>query len=206
MTSLIIRIDNLRKKYRRVFIKIGELFCKKEAFMSKAEFLAYLNKKLARDISKKKQEIFVCQNDFNCLGCGACCKLACSEFSHPELCEKAKQGDNFAKQFVSVFVPYGNVDEAKKIYPEYFEMLSAQGECEQTYFYHCPKVSSDNRCPDYENRPQICRDFPDNPLGLLPKNCGYSDWSKKIETKALILRAASEIIEFYKQKFNVNKY
>lgn len=206
MTDLILQIDNLRKKYRRVFIKIGELFCKKEAFASQAEFSAYLNEKLLKDIAKKKQEIYACQKDFDCLGCGACCKLACSEFSHQELCEKAKQGDNFAKQFVSVFVPYKNVDDVKKIYPEYFEMLSAQGESEQTYFYHCPKVSSDNRCPDYENRPQICRDFPDNPLGLLPKTCGYSAWSKKIETKALILRAASEIIEFYKQKFNVNKY
>ena len=43
------------------------------------------------------------------------------------------------------------------------------------YFYHCPRVTKDNRCPDYENRPQICRDFPDNPLAFLPLSCGFMD-------------------------------
>ena len=32
---------------------------------------------------------------------------------------KAENGDNYASQFLSVFVPYDNMSEVEKIYPEY---------------------------------------------------------------------------------------
>lgn len=68
------------------------------------------------------------------------------------------------------------------------------------YFYHCPKVTQDNKCPDYENRPQICRDFPDNPLAFLPLGCGFVDWKIKSEPVSLMLNAMVEIMGFYKDK------
>ena len=92
-----------------------------------------------------------------------------------ELKKKAKNGDNFATQFTSIFVPYKDENEAKQIYPEYFELLSERLEGEKVYFYHCPKLTKENRCSDYENRPGICRDFPDNPLGFLPGPCGFQE-------------------------------
>ena len=58
------------------------------------------------------------RDNFGCNGCATCCRLACSEFSPSELQEKASKGDNFATQFVSVFIPYESEDEARKIYPE----------------------------------------------------------------------------------------
>ena len=58
----------------------------------------------------------------------------------------------------------------------------------------------ENRCPDYENRPQICRDFPDNPISFLPKACGFSKWKEEVEPLALKLRATLEIADFYKNK------
>ena len=130
------------------------------------------------------------------ISCGVCCKFAVSEFSPEQLALKAQNGDNYALQFLETFVPYGSVDEARKIYPEYVEFLLkiADG---KAYFYHCPKVTEDNRCPDYENRPQICRDFPDNPLAFLPKSCSFTTWKLKSESVCLKLNAEKEIIDFY---------
>ncbi|MBO5386211.1 YkgJ family cysteine cluster protein [bacterium] len=139
------------------------------------------------------------RDECNCVGCGVCCNFAVSEFSPEELKLKAENGDNFASQFVSVFVPYEEMNEVEKIYPEYVQMLKDNGESEY-YFYHCPKVTDDNKCPDYENRPQICRDFPDNPIAFLPKTCGFKDWKLKSESVSLKLNAEAEIINFYKEK------
>ena len=68
------------------------------------------------------------------------------------------------------------------------------------YFYHCPKVTEDNKCPNYENRPQICKDFPDNPIAFLPPLCGFKDWKLKSELISLKLNAESEITNIKKIK------
>ena len=68
------------------------------------------------------------------------------------------------------------------------------------YFYHCPKLNECKRCSDYENRPQICRDFPDNPLSILPKSCGFYEWRKEVEPVALMLHSMLEIIDYYTEK------
>ena len=145
------------------------------------------------------RQIQLFRDECNCIGCGVCCKFAVSEFSPEELKIKAENGDNFASQFVSVFVPYEDLNDVKNIYPEYIQMLKDNEESGY-YFYHCPKVTEDNKCPDYDNRPQICRDFPDNPIAFLPKNCGFKDWKLKSESVSLKLNAEAEIINFYKEK------
>ena len=100
---------------------------------------------------------------------------------------------------MSVFVPYASKEDARKVYPEYIKMLEENKE-DNVYFYHCPKLTEDKRCSDYENRPQICRDFPDNPLSILRKSCGYKQWKDEIEPLALMLHSMVEIIEYYKEK------
>ena len=156
---------------------------------------------ISKDIYRKLNEILAYRVKFKCVGCATCCNLACSEFSPEELNEKAKNGDNFATQFLSVFIPYESKEEARKVYPEYIELLEENEETD-VYFYHCPKLTKDKRCSDYENRPQICRDFPDNPLSILPKSCGYKAWKDEIEPIALMLHAMLEIVEFYISKLN----
>ena len=163
------------------------------------EALALLDGEISQDIYRKLQEILAYGKTFHCVGCGSCCRLACSEFSYEELKEKAKNGDNFAMQFTSVFIPYESINEAAIVYPEYIEMLKEKVD-EKVYFYHCPKVTDDNRCSDYENRPQICRDFPDNPLSILPAKCGFRAWKDEINPLALMLHSMIEIVDFYKQK------
>lgn len=234
MSNLSTDIDNLRKKYREIFLKSSEelnnqiekikpqdacatckINCKlkQEIFEVFPENCAYkywqkdvielFDKVILKNIYRKWMKILEYKNTYKCAKCAYCCKLACSEFSYDELKQKAKDGDNFAQQFISIFTPYENEDEAKKIYPEYFELLKTKIQDEKVYFYHCSKVTKNNLCPDYENRPQICRDFPDNPIEFLPKRCGYLFWKEEVEPVALMLRSMLEIIDFYKGKIKI---
>lgn len=193
-------IENLKKNYREIFLKTSEEFNLRLEKVKPEELSKFLNEDILKEIWQKWLKILEYRKNFSCRNCAACCKLACSEFSPLELEQKAQNADNFAAQFTSIFVPYENEEDARKIYPEYFELLSAKAQGEKVYFYHCPKVTEDNKCPDYENRPQICRDFPDNPIGLLPKTCGYSQWKQEVEPIALMLHSLLEIVDFYKKK------
>ena len=76
---------------------------------------------------------------------------------------------------------------------------------EDVYFYHCPKLNECKRCSDYENRPQICRDFPDNPLSILPESCGFYKWRQEVEPVVLMLHSMMEIIDYYRQKIPYKK-
>lgn len=159
-----------------------------------------LEKEMAKDILERIQAISEYKKSFNCACCATCCKLACSEFSYEELKEKAKNGDKFAIQFTSVFVPYSDEKEAYKYYSEYIDYLrETLGKDEKTYFYYCPK-NKENLCTDYENRPDICREFPTNPLMILPKICGYKAWQEETHTPTLLLHALVEIVDFYIKK------
>ena len=108
---------------------------------------------LSKEILQKLKEI---ENDkalFTCNRCTICCKFATSEFDYNTLKEKAKKGDNFAKQFISIFQPYKDFNEAKKAYPDYVEMLEENLEdINKVYFYYCKKLNNDGLCSDYKNR------------------------------------------------------
>lgn len=176
-----------------------EFYSNSEGRRWQNEFLEILENKISKEIYQQFQEILKERKDYKCLGCATCCNLACSEFSPDELKKRAEGGDNFAKQFLSIFIPYSSKEEARKVYPEYIALLEENKE-DEVYFYHCPKLTEDKRCSDYENRPQICRDFPDNPLTLLPVSCGFCGWKEKSEDMTLLLHAMIEIVEYYKEK------
>lgn len=217
MSDLNNTINSLRKEYREIFLKSaeeiktkveairpkglkGEIFDKYEkdsdGYLWQKNTLDLLQNNISKEIYRKLNEILAYRTKFKCVGCATCCNLACSEFSPEELKQKAQNGDNFAKQFLSVFIPYNSKEEARKVYPEYIELLEKNKEYD-VYFYHCPKLTEDKRCSDYENRPQICRDFPDNPLSILPSACGYKKWKEEVEPIALMLHSMVEIIDFY---------
>jgi len=200
MSNLSSDVENLKKSYREIFLKTSEEFNLRIEKMTPDEFVKFLNEDILKELYDKQIKMLESRKDFDCAGCASCCKLACSEFSPSQLQQKSQNGDNFASQFISVFIPYNSEEEAREIYPEYFQLLKEKAQDEPVYFYHCPKVTEDNRCPDYENRPQICRDFPDNPIGFLPKTCGFLDWKEQTESEALELHATFEIVNFYKNK------
>lgn len=202
MSNLSTDIDNFKKRYREIFLKTNEEFNRKVEKVNPEELLKFLDEDIPKDVYKKWMKILEYRKNFKCIGCATCCKLACSEFSYEELKLKALNGDNFATQFTSIFIPYENENQAREIYPEYIELLAEKLGNEKVYFYHCPKLTPENKCSDYENRPQICKDFPDNPLDMLPVSCGFSCWKEEVEPTALMLHAMLEIVTFYKSKIS----
>ena len=163
--------------------------------------LEKLENEISQSLQNKITEINSLREKYHCNKCAACCKLASSEYSYDELKVRAKNGDIFSQQFTSVFVPYENKEEARQYYPEFFDLLESKYPNDNDiYFYHCPKLGEDNLCTDYENRPDICRDFPNNPLVIFPKDCGYKKWQDEVDVLALSLHAMVEITNFYKEK------
>lgn len=140
------------------------------------------------------------KNDYECNKCGACCKLAVSEYSYTQLKQKAMRGDKFSEDFVSVFVPFESEDEARKVNPEYFELVNLLVEDSKLYYYYCPKLGKDNLCTIYDSRPDICRNFPHNPLKLLPSVCSFNTWKNEVAHQAMLLKAKGDVVEFYKGK------
>lgn len=220
MEDLAEKITNMRRKYREIFLttvdaikqRVEELRpenLKGDIFDTYAKnsdgekwqiaVLDMFENDISHEIYRKWNEILAFRQNFSCKGCATCCNLACSEFSPEQLKEKAKNGDKFAAQFTSIFIPYNSKEEAEKVYPEYIQLLGNNLE-EDVYFYHCPRLNDCKRCSDYENRPQICSDFPDNPLSILPESCGYYEWRLQVEPVALMLHSMMEIIDYYKQK------
>lgn len=226
MTDLNSSINMMKKKYREIFFKTVEAIQARvdeikpagiddnvifDAFEknSKGEqwqiaVLDMFEKDISHEIYRKWQEILAYRKNFHCKGCATCCNLACSEFSPEDLKDKAQNGDKFATQFTSIFIPYESEREPQKIYPEYLKLLSDTIE-DKVYFYHCPKLNECKRCSDYENRPEICRVFPDNPLSILPESCGFYQWRQEVEPIALMLHSMVEIIDYYKQNIPYKK-
>lgn len=220
MADLNEKFNGMKKKYREIFVKScdailervekirpknfeGDIFDKYDENSVgrkwQQDVLNMFEEDISHEIFNKWTEIIEYRNKFECKGCATCCNLACSEFSYDELKKRAQNGDNFAKQFTSIFVPYESKEDAKKIYPEYLDMLDSTLD-EEVHFYHCPKLTKDKRCSDYANRPDICKVFPDNPLDILPESCGFYEWRQEVEPVAMMLHAMVEIIDYYKSK------
>ena len=162
--------------------------------------ITYLNGDYKNKLKAEYKAIMDKRSDFECNKCGACCKLAVSEYSYTQLKQRAMRGDKFSEDFVSVFVPFESEEEAKAANPEYFELLNNIVQEDKIYYYYCPKLGSDNLCTIYENRPFICKDFPHNPLKLLPSACSFNEWKDTISHQAMLLKAKTDIVNFYKEK------
>lgn len=162
------------------------------------QILTFLSGDYRQKLKNTYKTIMDKKSECECNQCANCCRLAVSEYSFDQLKQRAMRGDKFSKDFVSVFVPYPTEEEARLANPEYFKLLSDLVE-DKTYYYYCPKLVG-NSCSDYENRPDICKDFPHNPLKLLPSTCAYNSWKNEVAHQAMLLKAKTDIIEFYKNK------
>jgi len=101
----------------------------------------------------------------NCRKCGSCC-------FHLNICEEGRwlSSPRKFKKFV-----------AKN--PEY-KRLKITGKNESgTLNLSCTWLKSDMTCKDYDNRLDICRDFPEKMAfyekGILPEGCGFEIISKR---------------------------
>jgi Fe-S-cluster containining protein len=126
----------------------------------------------------------------DCNMCGKCCRCASPSTPTQELIKRAENKDTFAKDFLDIFIPYSSIDEARKVCQETVERSikacekpDTKVKKEQLVFYHCKYISDDNKCLIHEDRPNLCRDFPDMPFLIFPQGCAYENWSKECKQK-----------------------
>ena len=163
--------------------------------------LSYLSNEYRAKLTAAKRNLLAKREEYSCSKCGACCKLTVSGHSPMQLKQRAMRGDKFAREFLSIYVPYESEEIAEAICPEYFNKLKEYMDSdEKLYFYYCSKLGADDTCTIYENRPKICKDFPVSPLNILPDTCGYLPWYNAVNKLAMSIKAREDIIAFYKDK------
>ena len=163
------------------------------------QIITFLTGDYRQKLKQDYKAIMDKKSECECSRCGNCCRLATSEHSYEQLKQRAMRGDKFASDFVSVFVPFESEEVAKLANPEFFKLLEETMEDQKVFYYHCPKMNG-NECSDYENRPDVCKDFPHNPLKLLPSTCSFNIWKNAVAKQSMLLKAKTDIIEFYKNK------
>jgi Fe-S-cluster containining protein len=158
--------------------------------------LAVIEQEAGRDILLKLQQIEAYKNTFSCHMCGMCCRMASSEHSYDELRTRAEAGDEFARQFTAIFLPYQSREAARRKAPDVVSAVLAEageevGEAERVYFYHCPYIGEDNRCSIYgtEKRPAICASYPETPLSFVYEKCAWRPWKDETHTDTLAAHA-----------------
>jgi len=95
-----------------------------------------------------------------CRQCGACCRRL-----------QLKSGKKWLRS-------KRDFNSLVKRQPE-FACFEIRGrDPQRLLIFNCTNLGTDNRCQDYNNRPQLCRDFPSKAIffcgGQLPEGCGYT--------------------------------
>ncbi len=188
----------LIQQHREIFVAVLNAMQGEINALKHDEIKHYLDVEVEKHIQFQRNLVVEKRKNFSCGKCGACCRLSISEYSPAQLLEKASRGDNFAKEFISTFSPYEDEKEPEKLFPLYIQLLRESGE--KVYFYYCKKVNADNKCSDYEKRPSICRDYPDNPIQLLHPTCNFIGWHESIQKIVLTIKAMTEIREHFRKE------
>lgn len=159
-----------------------------------------IESQVAKEVLIKLKTIEIERAKVQCHSCGVCCRLASSEFNYDELKAKAAAGDDFARQFTSVFLPYQSTQAAQERFPVLVNDILAQvGSPEQVHFYHCPHIHPEtNQCTIYgtPQRPKICEGYPDTPLTFIYDKCAWKPWKDNRHTDALLAHAMIELCSF----------
>jgi Fe-S-cluster containining protein len=121
-----------------------------------------------------------------CCSQGDCCKGASPSVPVHQLWAKAAAGDEFARGFLSIFVPYASHAEAAAVVPGLVERsLKAAANnpkftngAEDVVFFHCRYHQSNNLCGVHEDRPEFCRSYPDSPFVVMAPGCAFEEWGK----------------------------
>jgi Fe-S-cluster containining protein len=119
-----------------------------------------------------------------CKMCGTCCRIAIFKGGLPyeKVVDLANSNTDEpsqiegAKDFLSIFVPYASVEDAKKVAPEFVdEVINKFGEEVKSGFFYC-KFLKDNKCQIHEDRPLLCRMYPiPHARTLYNPGCGFKE-------------------------------
>ncbi len=131
-----------------------------------------------------------------CCSTGDCCKGVSPSTPFYKLLKRAAEGDEFARNFFSIMIPYASHAEARQVVPgivaKTVEAARKLPEFENdeydVVFYRCRYLQEDNRCGVHEDRPQFCRDYPDTPFVVMAPECAYIPWAKACKKKYFEMR------------------
>lgn len=138
-----------------------------------------------------------------CCSTGDCCKGVSPSTPYHQLLKRAASGDEFARNFFSIMVPYKNHDEARAVVAGVVDktieacrkLQDFQNNEDDVVFYRCRYLQADNKCGIHEDRPQFCRDYPDTPFVVMSPNCAYVPWATACKKKYHQLKAQTETLK-----------
>ena len=134
---------------------------------------------------------------------GECCRGAAQVSPWKTLLRNAAQGNSDARDFLNQYMPYPSRAEALKNAPDAVVAslaiaLERGDRDEGVIFYHCRFLKGKSECQIYEDRPQLCRDFPESPFGAVPSCCGYYSVTRQCRDKLQDLQ--SELADLKQQQ------
>jgi Fe-S-cluster containining protein len=125
-----------------------------------------------------------------CCSNGSCCKGASPSTPYHQLMTRAAQGEDFARGFFSIMVPYATHAEAEAVVPGLVERTLKAAQKQEAFkspedivFYQCRYQTKDNQCGVWEDRPQFCRDYPDTPFVVMAPGCAFEGWGAACKDK-----------------------
>lgn len=146
-----------------------------------------------------------------CHMCGKCCRVVTTSIPYLELVKMADNGDEGAKDFLSLFEPYDSIEAARNVDAAVVDNIIMRLKEDGKYneneitFYCCRYLQSDNLCSRYETRLTLCKHCPATPWSIVPPGCGFEGWLfwQREEIKQKIRRSKEELLELrlLKQKF-----
>lgn len=139
-----------------------------------------------------------------CKMCGQCCSAITTPYTHEELVELSKEGQEEARVFVEIFKRYESLEAARKAVPRHVENILNELKKNPSFdesnvsFYYCPHLTEKNMCAIHPTRPDCCRRAPRNGWSLFPPDCGFRGWQFQLREriKATIRHLKETLLEF----------
>jgi Fe-S-cluster containining protein len=146
-----------------------------------------------------------------CNKTGHCCRCAVPSVPVAKLFEKAKKGEDFARDFLSVFVSHKDIKTAEKESPsvvcQTLELINKSKNSEFStdtiVFYKCRFISEKHTCGIYEDRPELCRTYPDSPFYVFSEDCSCYKWAAECKKKYFEMK---EQLKNYQEELANLKY
>ena len=145
------------------------------------------------------EEFLKKKNKYKCKRTGICCRSATSVKPWEKLI-KAKD-NQYLRDFFNLFVTYGRTDEYKKIFPNaYINCISIVKDrkdisIDDVYFYYCRFFKEPGICQIYEDRPDLCRNYPESPFDAIDSECGFYKWSIDCKKAYIQLKYELEMLK-----------
>lgn len=140
---------------------------------------------------------------------GCCCRGASPSVPFHQLLEKAANGDTFAQNFFSIFVPYNSIEHAKAVEAGLVERTLKASQKDENFqsqddvvFYKCRYIGDDNKCQVWEDRPDLCRAYPDSPFLVFAPGCAFEPWAKATKEKFSEMKAEIEELKALKAQLS----